>query len=233
MEALIQELKNSIEVPNSSLLEEIQNEFSLRVHTPSCFHGCYAVVESDSPDVLYTRINIIAGIKTVFTIVRCPVCNSITVILYEYTSYYEPCPTFVCIYREKLETALNIHTFFKEYAPHIYEHKFFNQYAPREVEVPNTPIIHDMYIVQTLTNYYTYLLIQNKQKPKLHKRTDTNSIMQYCILNTPTASPIQKTLFFITRSLSNNVAPALLYYLLNLPTLCNKLSLNSLDTLNK
>ncbi len=216
MKALIQELKNSIEVPNSSLLEEIQNEFSQRVHTPSCFHGCYAVVESDTPDVLYTRINIIAGIKTVFTIVRCPVCNSITVILYEYTSYLEPClPTFVCIYREKLETALNIHTFFKQYAPTV------SQYL---LTLPA------MYIVQTLTNYYTYLLIQNKQKPKLHKRTNTNSIMQYCIFNTPTASPIQKTLFFITRSLSNNVAPALLYYLLTLPTLCNKLSL---DTLNE
>ena len=216
MEALIQELKNSIEVPPTPLLEEIQNEFSLRVHTPSCFHGCYAVVESDSPDVLYTRINIIAGVITVFTIIRCPVCNSITVILYEYTSYYEPCPTFVCIYREKLETALNIHTFFKEYAPVV------SQYL---LTLPS------MYIVQALTNYYTYLLIQNKQKPKLHRRTDTNTIMQYCIFNTPTKSPIQKTLFFITRSLSNNVAPALLYHLLNLPTLCNKLSLNSLYTL--
>ena len=215
MEALIQELKNSIEVPPTPLLEEIQNEFSLRVHTPSCFHGCYAVVESDSPDVLYTRINIIAGIKTVFTIVKCPVCNSITVILYEYTSYYEPCPTFVCIYREKLETALNIHTFFKEYAPIV------SQYL---LTLPS------MYIVQTLTNYYTYLLIQNKQKPKLHKRTNTNSIMQYCIFNTPTKSPIQKTLFFITRSLGNNVAPALLYHLLNLPSLCRSLSL---DTLNE
>ena len=215
MEALIQELKNSIEVPPTPLLEEIQNEFSLRVHTPSCFHGCYAVVESDSPDVLYTIINIIAGIKTVFTIVKCPVCNSITVILYEYTSYYEPCPTFVCIYREKLETALNIHTFFKEYAPIV------SQYL---LTLPA------MYIVQTLTNYYTYLLIQNKQKPKLHKRTNTNSIMQYCIFNTPTKSPIQKTLFFITRSLGNNVAPALLYHLLNLPSLCRSLSL---DTLNE
>ena len=214
MEALIQELKNSIEVPPTPLLEEIQNEFSLRVHTPSCFHGCYAVVESDSPDVLYTSINIIAGIKTVFTIVKCPVCNSITVILYEYTSYYEPCPTFVCIYREKLETALNIHTFFKEYAPLV------SQYL---LTLPS------MYIVQTLTNYYTYLLIQNKQKPKLHKRTNTNSIMQYCIFNTPTASPIQKTLFFITRSLGNNVAPALLYHLLNLPSLCRSLSLDILN----
>ena len=212
METLIQELKNSIEVPNSSLLEEIQNEFSLRVHMPSCYHGCYAVVESDTPDVLYTRINIIAGIKTIFTIVKCPVCNSITVIIYEYTSYYEPCPTLVCIYREKLETALNIHTFFKQYAPTI------SQYL---LTLPA------MYIVQTLTNYYTYLLIQNKQKPKLHKRT--NSIMQYCIFNTPTASPIQKTLFFITRSLGNNVAPALLYHLLNLPTLCNQLSLDTLQ----
>lgn len=215
MEALIQQLKNSIEVPPTPLLEEIQQEFSQRVHTPSCFHGCYTVVESGTPDVLYTRINIIAGIKTVFTIIRCPVCNSITVILYEYTSYYEPCSTFVCIYREKLETALNIHTFFKQYAPTV------SQYL---LTLPS------MYIVQTLTNYYTYLLIQNKQKPKLHKRTNTNSIMQYCIFNTPTASPIQKTLFFITRSLGNNVAPALLYHLLNLPSLCRELSL---DTLNK
>lgn len=211
MKTLIQELKNSIEEPSSSLLEEIQNEFSQQVHTPSCFHGCYAVVESDTPDVLYTRIDIIAGIITVFTIIRCPVCHSITVILYEYTSYYEPCPTFVCIYREKLETALNIHTFFKQYAP------IASKYL---LTLPA------QYITQTLTNYYTYLLIQNKQKPELHKRTNTNSIMQYCIFNTPTASPIQKTLFFITRSLGNNVAPALLYYLLTLPTLCNKLSLD-------
>lgn len=216
MKTLIQELKNSIEVPATPLLEEIQNEFSLRVHTPSCYHGCYAVVKPDTPNVLYTSINIIAGIKTVFTIVRCPVCNSITVILYEYTSYYEPCPTFVCIYREKLETALNIHTFFKQYAPTVSKYLL---------------TLPAQYIAKTLTNYYTYLLIQNKQKPKLHKRTNTNSIMQYCIFNTPTASPIQKTLFFITRSLSNNVAPALLYHLLNLPTLCRGLSLNSLDTL--
>ena len=85
-----------------------------------------------------------------------------------------------------------------------------------------------MYIAKTLTNYYTYLLIQNKQKPKLYEGTNTNSIMQYCIFNTPTKSPIQKTLFFITRSLGNNVAPALLYYLLNLPSLCRSLSLDTL-----
>lgn len=211
MEAFLQELQNSIEVPNSSLLEEVQNEFSLRVHTPICFHACQAVVEPDTPNVLYTSINIIAGIITVFTIVRCPLCNSITVTIYEYTSYYEPCPTLVCIYRESLETALNIHTFFKQYAPIV------SKYL---LTLPAT------YIVHTLTNYYTYLLITNKQKPKLHRRTDTNTIMQYCIFNTPTTSPVQKTLFFITRSLNNNVAPALLYYLLNLPTLCNKLSLN-------
>ena len=210
MEAFIQELKNSIEEPNSSLLEEVRHEFSLRIHTPICFHECQELVKPNTPNVLYTSINIIAGVITVFTIVKCPVCNSITVILYEYTSYYEPCPTFVCIYREKLETALNIHTFFKEYAPIV------SQYL---LTLPA------MYIVQTLTNYYTYLLIQNKQKPKLHKRTNTNSIMQYCIFNTPTKSPIQKTLFFITRSLGNNVAPALLYHLLNLPSLCRRLSL--------
>ena len=97
MTAIIQELKNSIEEHPTPLLEEIQHEFSLRVHTPCCFHGCYTVVESDSPDVLYTRINIIAGIKTVFTIVKCPTCNSITVIIYEYTSYYEPLSYF-CMY---------------------------------------------------------------------------------------------------------------------------------------
>ena len=213
MEAFIQELKNSIEVPATSLLEEVQHEFSLRVHTPICFHECQELVKPDTPNVLYTSINIIAGVITVFTIIKCPVCNSITVILYEYTSYYEPCPTFVCIYREKLETALNIHTFFKQYSPIVSKYLL---------------TLPAQYITQTRTNYYIYLLIQNKQKPKLHKRTDTNSIMQYCIFNTPTESPIQKTLFFITRSLGNNVAPALLYYLLNLPSLCNKLSLNSL-----
>lgn len=215
MKALIQELKNSVEVPNSSLLEEIQHEFSQQIHTPICFHECHELVKPNTPDVLYTSINIIAGIKTVFTIVKCPVCNSITVILYEYTPYYEPCPTFVRIYREKLETALNIHTFFKQYAPVVSKYLL---------------TLPAQYIAKTLINYYTYLLIQNKQKPKLHKRTDTNSIMQYCIFNTPTASPIQEALFFITRSLGNNVAPALLYYLLNLPSLCRELSL---DILNK
>lgn len=214
METLIQELKNSIEVPNSSLLEEIKHEFSQQIHTPICFHECHELVKPDTPNVLYTRINIIAGVITVFTIVKCPVCNSITVILYEYTSYYESCPTVIRIYREKLETALNIHTFFKQYSP------IASKYL---LTLPA------QYITHTLTNYYIYLLIQNKQKSKLHKRTNTNSIMQYCIFNTPTASPIQKTLFFITRSLSNN-APALLYYLLNLPSLCRELSL---DTLNK
>lgn len=217
MKTLIQELKNSIEEPNSSLLEEIQYVFSRRVHIPSCFHGCHAIVEPNSPDVLYTSINIIAGILTAFTIVKCPVCNSITVILYEYIPCDEPCSTFVCIYREKLETALNIHTFFKEYAPIVSEYLL---------------TLPAQYIAKTLTNYYTYLLIQNKQKPKLHKRTDTNSIMQYCISSTPTKSPIQKTLFFITRSLGNNVAPALnnvapalLYHLLNLPSLCESLDI--------
>lgn len=210
MEALIQELKNSIEVPATPLLEEIQNEFSLRVHTPICFHECQELVKPNTPNVLYTSINIIAGVITAFTIVKCPVCNSITVILYEYTSYCESCSTVVRIYREKLETALNIHTFFKQYSPIV------SQYL---LTLPA------QYITHTLTNYYTYLLIQNKQKPELHKRTNTNSIMQYCIFNTPTKSPIQKTLFFITRSLGNNVAPALLYHLLNLPSLCRSLSL--------
>ena len=211
MKAFIQELKNSIEVPNSSLLEKVQNEFSQQIHTPICFHECHELVKPDTPNVLYTSINIIAGVITVFTIIKCPVCNSITVMLYEYTSYCESCPTVVRIYREKLETALNIHTFFKQYSPIV------SQYL---LTLPA------QYITHTLTNYYTYLLIQNKQKPELHKRTDTNSIMQYCIFNTPTKSPIQKTLFFITRILSSTVAPALLYYLLNLPTLCNKLSLD-------
>ena len=48
MEALIQELKNSIEEPNSSLLEEVQHEFSQQIHTPICFHECQELVKPNT-----------------------------------------------------------------------------------------------------------------------------------------------------------------------------------------
>ena len=69
MKALIQELKNSIEEPSSSLLEEIKHDFSQQIHTPICFHECHELVKPDTPSILYTSINIIAGAKIVFTII--------------------------------------------------------------------------------------------------------------------------------------------------------------------
>lgn len=229
MQTLEDIINISIVEPDTSTLEEIQKELSRRVHVAICFHECHwAESVTYTSNILYTRILIIAGVKTVLVIVKCPVCNTVSFVIYEYVETSGNPPYLYGIYRAKLETVFSILNFFKQYSPHISE-----IISPRTQEVQLSFITSSVrtcnkYLLLTLTNYYTYLLIKNKQKYKLQHSIFPNpfSVMQYCTHNTPTSSPIQKILTFISCATNrSSITPALLYYLLTIPSI----SLDNID----
>lgn len=202
MEALIQQLQNSISTPDIDTVEAIHKEILHIVHCPQ---GCLWATTNYTSNILYSKTLIIAGVKTVFLIVKCPICNTISFLIYEYV---EPYP--YGLFRGKLELIPHIHNFFKQYAPHI-----------SEVQVPTDVIRTSFrYLSYTLINYFTHLVIQNKQKQKLMEATNTNAMVSYCASHTPSISSIRQILFLIVSALNRSSAsPALLYYLFTIPAL--------------
>ena len=209
MEALIQQLQNSISTPDIDTVEAIHKEILHIVHCP---HGCSWATTNYTSNILYSKTLIIAGVKTVFLIVKCPICNTISFLIYEYV---EPYP--YGLFRGKLELIPHIHNFFKQYAPHI-----------SEVQVPTDVIRTSFrYLSYTLINYFTHLVIQSGDKQKLMEYTDTYAMLWYCASHTPSISPVQQILSLIYSALNRSSAsPALLYYLFTIPTL-------SLDMFNE
>ena len=209
MEALIQQLQNSISTPDIDTAEAIEKEILHIVHCPQ---GCLWATTNYTSNILYSKTLIIAGVKTVFLIVKCPICNTISFLIYEYV---EPYP--YGLFRGKLELIPHIHNFFKQYAPHI-----------SEVQVPTDVIRTSFrYLSYTLINYFTHLVIQSGDKQKLLEYTDTYAMLWYCASHTPSISPVQQILSLIYSALNRSSAsPALLYYLFTIPAL-------SLDMFNE
>ena len=209
MEALIQQLQNSISTPDIDTVEAIHKEILHIVHCP---HGCSWATTNYTSNILYSKTLIIAGVKAVFLIVKCPICNTISFLIYEYA---EPYP--YGLFRGKLELIPHILNFFKQYAPHI-----------SEVQVPTDVIRTSFrYLSYTLINYFTHLAIKNRDKQKLMEYTDTYAMLWYCASHTPSISPVQQILSLIYSALNRSSAsPALLYYLFTIPTL-------SLDMFNE
>ena len=202
MEALIQQLQNSISTPNTGTIEAIEKEI---LHIVHCVQGCLWATTNYTSNILYSKTLIIAGVKTVFLIVKCPVCNTISFLIYEYV---EPYP--YGLFRGKLELIPHILNFFKQYAPHI-----------SEVQVPTDVIRTSFrYLSYTLINYFTHLVIQSGDKQKLLEATDTHAMLWYCASHTPSISPVQQILSLICSALNRSSAsPALLYYLFTIPAL--------------
>lgn len=197
METLIQQLQNSVREPNTDTVEAISKEMPRIVH---CFHEClWATSTTYTSNILYSKTLIIAGAKTVFLIVKCPVCNTISFLIYEYA---EPYP--YGLFRGKFELIPHILNFFKQYAPHI-----------SEVQVPTDTVRTSFrYLSYTLINYFTHLVIQNRDKQKLMEYTDTHAMVSYCASHTPSISPVRQILSLIISALNrSSVSPALLYYL--------------------
>ena len=209
MEALIQQLQNSISTPDIDTVEAIHKEI---LHIVHCSHGCSWATTNYTSNILYSKTLIIAGVKTVFLIVKCPICNTISFLIYEYV---EPYP--YGLFCGKLELIPHIHNFFKQYAPHI-----------SEVQVPTDVIRTSFrYLSYTLINYFTHLVIQSGNKQKLLEATDTHAMLWYCASHTPSISPVQQILSLICSALNRSSAsPALLYYLFTIPAL-------SLDMFNE
>ena len=209
MEALIQQLQNSISTPDIDTVEAIEKEI---LHIVHCSHECLWATTNYTSNILYSKTLIIAGVKTVFLIVKCPVCNTISFLIYEYA---EPYP--YGLFSGKLELIPHIHNFFKQYAPHI-----------SEVQIPTDVIRTSFrYLSYTLINYFTHLVIQSGDKQKLLEATDTHAMLWYCASHTPSISPVQQILSLICSALNRNSAsPALLYYLFTIPAL-------SLDMFNE
>lgn len=209
METLIQQLQNSVREPNTDTVEAIEKEMPRIVH---CFHECSWATTNYTSNILYSKTLIISGVKTVFLIVKCPICNTISFLIYEYV---EPYP--YGLFRGKLELIPHILNFFKQYAPHI-----------SEVQIP-TDIVRtcSRYLSYTLINYFTHLAIKNRDKQKMYEATDTHAMVCYCASHTPSISPVRQILFLIVSALNrSSVSPALLYYLFTIPTL-------SLDMFNE
>ena len=204
METLIQQLQDSISTPDTDTVEAIEKEMPHIVH---CSHECsWATTTSAyTSNILYSKTLIIAGVKTVFLIVKCPICNTISFLIYEYA---EPYP--YGLFRGKFELIPHILNFFKQYAPHI-----------SEVQIPTDVIRTSFrYLSYTLINYFTHLVIQRGNKQKLLEYTDTHAMLWYCLSHTPSISPVQQILSLICSALNRSSAsPALLYYLFTIPTL--------------
>lgn len=202
METLIQQLQNSVSTPDIDTIEAINKEI---LHIVHCSHGCLQATTNYTSNILYSKTLIIAGVKTVFLIVKCPVCSTISFLIYEYA---EPYP--YGLFRGKLELIPHILNFFKQYAPHI-----------SEVQIPTDVIRTSFrYLSYTLINYFTHLVIQSGDKQKLMEYTDTHAIVSYCASHTLPVSPVQQILSLICRALNRSSAsPALLYYLFTIPTL--------------
>ena len=216
METLIQQLQDSTSTPNTDTVEAISRRIPHIVH---CFHECsWATTTSAyTSNILYSKTLIISGVKTVFLIVKCPVCNTTSFFIYEYVEPATILPYLYCLFSGKLELIPHILNFFKQYAPHI-----------SEVQIP-TDVVRtcSRYLSFTLINYFTHLVIQSKQKHKLMEATDTNAMVCYCASHTPSISPVQQILSLICSALNrSSVSPALLYYLFTIPTL-------SLDMFNE
>ena len=133
METLIQQLQDSTSIPNTDTVEAIEKEILHIVHCPQ---GCLWATTNYTSNILYSKTLIIAEVKTVFLIVKCPICNTISFLIYEYV---EPYP--YGLFRGKLELIPHIHNFFKQYAPHI-----------SEVQIPTD-------VVRTSFRYLSYTLI--------------------------------------------------------------------------
>ena len=209
METLIQQLQDSTSTPNTDTVEAISKRIPHIVH---CFHECSWATTNYTSNILYSKTLIIAGVKTVFLIVKCPVCNTISFLIYEYS---EPYP--YGLFRGKLELIPHIFNFFKQYAPHI-----------SEVQVPTDVIRTSFrYLSYTLINYFTHLVIQSGDKQKMYEATDTHAMISYCASHTPSISPVQQILALICSALNrSSISPILLYYLFTIPAL-------SLDTLEQ
>ena len=214
METLIQQLQDSISTPDTDTVEAIHKEMPHIVHCP---HGCLWATTNYTSNILYSKTLIIAGVKTVFLIVKCPICNTISFFIYEYVEPATTLPYPYCLFRGKLELIPHIHNFFKQYAPHI-----------PEVQVPTDVIrISFRYLSYALINYFTHLAIKNRDKQKLMEYTDTHAMLWYCASHTPSISPVQRILSLICSALNRcSVSPTLLYYLFIIPTL-------SLDMFNE
>ena len=202
METLIQQLQDSISTPDIDTIEAINKEI---LHIVHCVHGCSWATTNYTSNILYSKTLIIAGVKTVFLIVKCPICNTISFLIYEYA---EPYP--YGLFRGKFELIPHILNFFKQYAPHI-----------SEVQIPTDVIRTSFrYLSYTLINYFTHLAIKNRDKQKLMEYTDTHAMLWYCLSHTPSISPVQQILSLICSALNRSSAsPALLYYLFTIPTL--------------
>ncbi len=216
METLIQQLQDSTSTPNTDTVEAISKRIPHIVH---CFHECsWATTTSAyTSNILYSKTLIIAGVKTVFLIVKCPICNTISFLIYEYVEPATILPYHYCLFRGKFELIPHILNFFKQYAPHI-----------SEVQIP-TDVVRtcSRYLSFTLINYFTHLAIQNRDKYKLMEATDNNAMVCYCASHTPSISPVQQILSLIASALNrSSVSPVLLYYLFTIPTL-------SLDMFNE
>ena len=215
METLIQQLQDSISTPNTDTLEAINKEMPRMAH---CSHECvWTTPTTYNSHVLYSKTLIIAGVKTVFLIVKCPICNTISFLIYEYVEPATILPYPYCLFRGKLELIPHILNFFKQYAPQL-----------SEVQIPTDTIrTSTRYLSFTLINYFTHLVIQSKDKYKLMEATNNNAMVCYCASHTPSISPVQQILSLIASALNrSSVSPVLLYYLFTIPTL-------SLDMFNK
>ena len=118
METLIQQLQDSISTPDTDTVEAIEKEILHIVHCPQ---GCSWATTNYTSNILYSKTLIISGVKTVFLIVKCPICNTISFLICEYVEPATILPYPHCLFRGKLELIPHILNFFKQYAPHIPE----------------------------------------------------------------------------------------------------------------
>ena len=72
---LIQQLQNSVSTPDIDTIEAIETMNKEILHIVHCPHECLWATTNYTSNILYSKTLIIAGVKTVFLIVKCPVCN--------------------------------------------------------------------------------------------------------------------------------------------------------------
>lgn len=149
----------------------------LQEHVLNTNHKCFQACIPHTNNIIFSTYTFIEGEPVITVVVRCPVCNQLTCLLYTANSYNTPiyCESFISI-------------------PFI--RIFLNNYSPYPLTVSSS--LHQ-YLSHILNNYYLYLQIRNNKRAKYVNIID---ILDYCFENTLLIQPL---LFLKHFMLSDNI----------------------------
>lgn len=155
----------------------------LQEHVLNTTHKCFQACYPHTNNIIFSTYAFVGEEPVVTVVVRCPKCHQLTYLLYTFDSPNIP------IYRQNYANIPFINSFFKNYSPE---------------NINNSPLFYQ-YLVGTLNNYYTYLLLKDKQQRKQKHYVDIAQILGYCRTHTLMTQPISflKNILYSDNTIKN------------------------------